>query len=112
MNFGPWKTATIAQNATLSDEIDLGSVYENLLVILPTIDSAATNPHVSNEAGGTFVPLHILNDNATGSFLHADTAGTGVIAIIFRIGAVQHIKISVDAAQSTAAVSIPVRGFS
>lgn len=122
MKVSQFKTATIdidrASEFTgddvdqFSSLVDLDSIYENLLVILPDLTSATVSIYVqeTKEIDEVPVVLHILDDDATGSFLHATTAGTGAIACIFRIGGVQHIRVRANANQA-ADRSIKVRGF-
>lgn len=107
---GAWKTATIAKDATLSDVVDLGNSFGKLLVLVPTITSATVSVHISNESGGTYYPVQSFDADATGHFLHASTADTGGIALIFNLGGVQFVKIATGAGQG-AARSILVRGI-
>ena len=106
----PWKSAVIAKNGTLSAEVDLGRDYKKILVLLPVIDSATISPQISTASGGTFYPVHIVDADATGSFLHATTAGVGSVSVIFNIGGAQFVKFLAGAAQTTAAVTLYVRG--
>ena len=106
-----WKSAVIASGGTLSAEVDLGKDYKRVLVIAPTIDSATINVKVATASGGTYYSMYILDADATGSFLHATTAGTGAIAVTFDIGGAQYVKILVGAAQSSGAVTFLVRGI-
>ena len=108
----PWKDAviTITTSTTVSAEVNLEANYEFLTVICPALTSATVNIHISDNPSGTFAPLHALDDDATGSFLHASTAGVGAMAFVFRIGGVQHIKVVAGAAQA-ANRTFKVRGF-
>ncbi len=98
---GQWKDALVdvSVDADLSEEVDLGAPFEDLVVLIPTIKSATVTVHVAKEKGGTYYPLHILDDDATGSFVSANTAATTSNCIIFRIGGFQFVKIALGATQ-------------
>jgi hypothetical protein len=102
LGVGPWKTVQIdiSDSDVLSDECDLGGEFQDLLVIIPTITSSTIGVNVAKESGGTFYPLHILDDDATGSFLSATTAAVTSLAIIFHVGAARFIKITAGSAQA------------
>jgi hypothetical protein len=106
-----WKSATIASGGTVSGEVDLGGNYSRILVLIPTIDSATITPSVAMASGGTFFAMEALDADATGSFAHATTAGTGGEAVIFNIGGAQYVKLTAGAAQSSGAVTLYVRGI-
>jgi len=107
-----WKTAVIASAGTVSAEVDLGSTFENVMVLIPTIDSATISLSISNVSGGTFFPLHEWNDaDADGTVLKATTAGTGGISAVFSGVGAQFLKVVAGAAQNGGARSILVRGF-
>ncbi len=92
--------------------LDLGEAYEFITVLIPTIESATITPYIQNDekvATNPF-PIHVLDDDATGSFLHATSAGTGGIAVTFRIGGVQYIRLYTGADQ-TADRAFLVKGF-
>ena len=113
LSIGDWKTALIdiSESTTLSAEVDLGSEFEDLLVLVPTITSSTVTVHVAKESGGTFYPLHILDDDATGSFASASTAATTSIALLFKIGGIRYIKIACGSAQETTDKTFYVRGI-
>jgi hypothetical protein len=94
------------------DLIDLGENYENLLVIIPTITSATVSIYIQMDEAIDSVPvvLHILDDDATGSFLHATTAATTTNVCIYRIGAARFIRLRANANQ-LADRTFYVRGF-
>ena len=106
--FGVWKSDTIS-SGTSTAEIDLGNTFEKLLVLIPTITSATTTVHVSNASGGTFYPMHALDDDATGSFVHATSAATTTLGVVFNLGGAQYIKVVFGATQT--AVTVTVRGI-
>lgn len=118
-----WQTATLDydRSATqfvgddvdrFTDLIDLGADYENILVFIPTIDSSVVTPYIQRDSSTATVPvaMHILDDDATGSFAHATTAGTGAITVIFRIGATRYLRLYTGSNQ-TADRTFYVRGF-
>ena len=102
LGVGPWKTVQIdvSDSDVLSDECDLGGEFQDLLVIVPTITSSTIGVNVAKDSGGTFYPLYILDDDATGSFLSATSAGTATLAVIFHIGGIRFIKITAGSAQA------------
>ena len=108
----PWITTTLAYatDDDLTPEVNLQANYEFLTVILPVLESTTVTVHISDASAGTFIPLHILDDDATGSFAHATSATEGTIAVIFKIGGVQFIKVSLNTGQ-TADRIFKVRGF-
>lgn len=102
---GAWKAALIDINRSseftgddvdqYSELVDLGEGFNDLLVLIPTIDSAVVSIYVQKGPGKDEIPvsLNILDDDATGHFAHATTAGTGAIAIVFHIGGAEFIRI-------------------
>ena len=109
---GAWKTATIAITETLSGEVNLGMDYENVLVLIPTIDnSTQISVQVAKDVGGTMFPVHDWNDSdADGTVLQATVAGAGGIAVVFKIGGAQLIKLLASVAQDGGARTFYVRG--
>lgn len=112
LDCSPWISSLldISSDDDLTPEIDLQGNYEFLTVILPSLDSSTVTVHISKEHGGTFVPVHYFDSDETGSFAHATSATTGSIAVTFRIGGVQYVKIAFGTGQS-ADETIWVRGF-
>lgn len=123
MNWGQWKTALIDIDRAVdgfagddvdqySELVDLGWEYEYLIVEVPTITSATVSIVGQRGSAITTVPLpiHILDDDATGSFLHATTAGTTSLYVIFRIGGLRYIRI-LAAGNQAADRTFYVRGF-
>lgn len=107
---GEWKTATIAQGATLSQEVNLGRVYQRLMVIIPTIDEASVNIQVSEKSGGTFQDLYLTSFTDGDDDKAITTASGGGFAWVVPIGGFQFIKIQTSAQQTTAAVNFRVCG--
>ncbi len=110
--FSKWFSLLLDQSVDddLTPELDLVNDYEFVTVLIPTIDSSTVTVHVSNEKGGTFYPVHALDDDATGSFASATTAAVTSIAVTFRIGGAQYIKVAFGSGQS-ADVNLLVKGF-
>jgi hypothetical protein len=75
--------------------IDLGQEYENVLVFVPTITSSTISLCLQRDKEISTVPiaLHILDDDATGSFLSATTAAVTSCYILFNTGAIQFLRI-------------------
>ena len=93
--------------------VDLGGIFEFLTVIIPALSASGTvNPYIQEGGGIDEVPVivHALDDDATGSFAHATSSGAGAIAVTFRIGATQYVRLYVSADQ-TANRTFKVRGF-
>ena len=105
-----WKTATIATGGTVSSEVDLGSTFANVTVLVPAIDSATLALSIAEKSGGTFYPTHLLKE-AGGSQALLTTASTGSLSLTFRTFGCQFIKLTAGAAQTSGAVAILVRGF-
>lgn len=94
-----WVTTTTT--GTLSAEVDLGAVFPKVAVNLPaTITSATVSLHISPTSGGTFVPLYALDDDATGDFASATTAGTAAKHVVFEVGAARYVKVAYGASQT------------
>lgn len=122
MRGSPWKTALVDISRDtefsgddvdqISELVDLGKEYNKLLVFVPTIDSATVSVMVQRDGEIDTVPvvLHVLDDDATGSFLHATSAGTGGIAVIFEIGGCQFVRVVANANQSPD-ITFNVRGI-
>lgn len=106
----PWLTATVAQNATTSGEVDLGNIYRRLVVLIPTLDSSTVTVHISDESSGTFYPVNAFDADTTGDFAHATSAGTAAKAVVFRIGGAQYIKVVCGSSQSSSARTFLLRG--
>lgn len=123
MKISEWKTGTVdidrASEFTgddvdqFSDLIDLGAIYEFITVHLgSTITSGTIQPYVQRTEKTDEVPVikMQLDDDATGSFAHADTAATTIRSVTFRIGGYQYIRIRLTGNQA-ADETLYVRGF-
>mgnify|MGYP001617015044 CR=1 FL=1 len=109
---GSWKSAvlTIATDTQNSAAVDLGRGFENLQVIIPTIDSSVVNIKVADTLAGTYNLLNHTGINAAGHFLPGTTAGVGGITALFKLGGFQFIKVYCGTAQ-TANRTFTVRGM-
>jgi len=98
-------------SGTSTAEIDLGYACSKVLVMFPTISNGTTTVHVSDsdQAGGTYYPMHALDDDATGSFVHATSGATTSLGVIFSIGGSRYIKVVFGASQTS--VTVYVRGI-
>ena len=99
---GGWQAATIADEGTSSDEVDLGRPCDLLEIQIPTIDSGTIKIQVAESSGGTFLDL---GDGLT------TPSGTHNYADVFKLGGYQFIKVVSSVTQSTAEVLIRVRGW-
>ncbi|MFA5377308.1 MAG: hypothetical protein WC455_16275 [Dehalococcoidia bacterium] len=109
---GQWKDALIDIDRDVeftgddvdrySKIVDLGGVYENIEVKLPTITGSVVQAYGQQGNGLTEVPLpiNIFDADATGHFAHATTTGPGGFYITFHIGGFQFIRIHTDANQA------------
>ena len=95
-----------------SELVDLGAEYENLCVFIPTIDSGVVSVYVQRDGESDTVPviIHVLDDDATGSFAHSTTDGTGGIVVNFELGAIRYLRMHVAADQDPD-VTFYVRGY-
>jgi len=119
---GPWKSVLMDVDRDTeftgddadqySALVDLGADYEFVVVVIPTITSSVIGVSIQRNPGVSEVPvrMYTLDDDATGSFLHAHTAATTTQVIIFRIGAVQFLRIKADTNQA-ADRTFYVRGY-
>jgi hypothetical protein len=96
-----WKTATIAQDGTVSGAVDLGDHYDSMKIIIPTIDSANISLQVSRD-NSTFQQLGDSNNYFA--------AGTGAISTVFNLYGWRYVKVVASAAQTTGAVTFYVQG--
>lgn len=112
LNAGGWKTALVDIDRTseftgddvdqYSKLVDLEADFSDVLVWIPTITSATVTLAIQKSGLETEVPelLYILDDDATGHFLSATTAGTVGAIILFHVGAVQYLRIKCSANQA------------
>ncbi len=119
-----WKTATLVYDRSdleftgddvdqFSSLVDLGEGYEYLAVFIPALSANGTVAvWVQRDGAIATIPVvvHILDDDATGSFLHATSSGAGGIFVIFRIGGARYVRIRVNADQ-TANRLFQIKGF-
>lgn len=110
-----WLSATIDKAGQTSNAVDLGTGYKELLVLIPTIDSATTTVHLAKEEGGTYYPLYeTFNLNAADTIQDAPliTAdATTAHSVVFKIGGARFVKIYVSATQDTAERVFYVKGI-
>jgi len=111
LDFSEWKSTIMADNGTLSAEVNLGKPYKKVMLIGPAIVSGTLSINIAMTAGGTYYPIHILDDDATGSFLSATTAATTSIAIEFPVGAAQFVKVLSSVSQTGGPLTFYVRGI-
>lgn len=121
MNSGQWQTALMdidrATEFTGDDVdqytklVDLGDDFANVLVKFPAITSSTVGIVIQESQWITEVPspVYILDDDATGSFLHATTAATTALSVVFHVGAARFIRIKCGSNQA-ADVEFRVKG--
>ena len=82
--------------------VDLGQDFANVLVVIPTITSSTVGVSIQMEPGKTQVPvaMYILDDDATGCFLHATTAATTAMVVKYEIGGARYLRIKCGANQA------------
>jgi len=97
----PWRTATIANGDTVSDEVDLMNNCEYMQVILPPLTDGTIKVQVCEASCETFQDL--------GSGVTTATT-TGGYSTTFKIGGYQFIKIVSSVSQGDERI-IKVRGM-
>lgn len=124
MKVSEWKTVTLDYDRAsdgFTDEdvdrftelVDMVEAYEFLIVLIPTIESALVSVRIQNDEKVTTNPfaVHHFHDNdADGTVLQASTDGTGGIAVIFRIGGAQYLRLYTSANQTSDRAFL-VKGF-
>lgn len=108
-----WLPALIDQDVDpdLSEEVDLDGYFEFLTVLIPTLDgSYTTTVHIAMTPGGTYYPLHMFDTNAVGNFAQITDGAATSLALTFRIGGAQYIKIASGTSVSNDK-TFYVRGF-
>lgn len=93
--------------------IDLGDNFEFITVILGSvITSSVLGPWIQMDGDIDTVPVivHVLDDDATGSFAHATTAAVTQVAVTFRIGGAQWLRMRFGSNQA-ADETFYIRGF-
>lgn len=85
-----------------SSVIDLGDNYEFVEIIIPTITSSTTGIAIQMNEHTDSVPsiVYVLDDDATGCFLHATTAATTAMTVVFRLGAARWFRIKMGSNQA------------
>jgi len=79
-----------------SELVDLGANFDKVLVILPALTSAVVSLYIQKDGNEDTIPVQLqaLDDDATGHFAHATTAGTGAIAVLFKlVGGIQYLRV-------------------
>jgi len=108
-----WKTALIdiSESDTLSNEVDLGSEFDKLTVLVPTITSSTITIHVAKSSGDTYHPIYKLKQEAVADTAQITTAETTSKAVTFNIGGVRYVKVSCGSAQQTTDKTFYVQGY-
>jgi len=101
-SYGEWKAATIAQDGTSSDGVDLGQDYNYLEIQIPTLVSCTIKLQVAEKTGGIF---RDLGDGIT------TDPGTHNYHDVFYLGGWQFIKVVSSVQQTGSDKLIRVRGM-
>lgn len=125
MKVSEWKTLLLDYNRAsdgFTDEdvdrftelLDLGEAYEFLTVLIPALDSSGTvSVRIQKDEKVTTNPVALhgfLDADGDNTILQATTSGAGSIAVTFRIGGAQYLRLYVSADQS-ANRTFYVKGF-
>lgn len=106
---GTWVSAIVADEGTTSAEADLGAVWPEAVIYVPTIDNATVAVNISMTSGGTFAGLRLTNVDGTDEPILAG-ASTGGFFWRVPLGA-QYVKIVCGAAQSNGPRTFYIRGI-
>ncbi len=101
MKQGNWKTALfdISESTTLTAEVDLGDVFDTLLIRIPTITAASISVKVAEASGGTFQDLY-MTIPTTGAPIQVKTSSATTAHILqLPLGGFQYIKLLSSAEQ-------------
>lgn len=102
INGGAWITATIANSAATTGEIDLGGPADYMEVDLPALDSCTIALTAATTSGGTFKGVGVNSPTTT------TTTGTKQDTLL--VGGKQFIKV-ITSVNQTAERTLQVRGF-
>ncbi len=91
--YGSWQDCkiTIATDDDLSAAVDLGAVYDTLIVQIPTLTVSDLTLYAAETLTGTYYPV--------GNSITV-VAGTGGFIDIWELGGFQYIKIGTSAGQA------------
>ncbi len=106
---GEWVSAVVAKDGTTSAEADLGAVWPEAVIYVPTIDNATVAVNISMTTGGTFAGLRLTNVDGTDEPILAG-ASTGGFFWRVPLGA-EFVKIVCGAGQTSAARTFYIRGI-
>ena len=101
-SYGEWKAATIPQDGTSSDEVDLGQDYNYLEIQIPTLVSCTIKLQVAERTGGTFRDFGDGVTTDPGAHNYHD---------VFYLGGWQFIKVVSSVTQTGSSKLIRVRGM-
>ena len=97
---GSWVDAVVNGAGKISPEVDLGRVWETLMLVVPTCNAMELTLEVSEKSGGTFQDLHITDTIAADTNQWTLTDGSGDVTAVAPIGGFQFIKVKVTNAQN------------
>lgn len=99
MIHGEWKTCVVSSE--VSDEVDLGRVYETVIIHIPTISAARVDVRGARKTGGD-CPLIWVQEAGNKHAAVTSSSETGDCMWVVRIGGFQYIKLRVYPAPGTA----------
>ncbi len=107
MKIGSWKVATIAAYdagppevaGVLSAEVDLGDVFDALIIRIPTITAASISVKVAEASGGTFNDLYMTIPTTGGNIQVLTSSATTAHILQLPLGGFQFIKLLSSEAQ-------------
>ncbi len=102
MKIGEWKTALIDQSEDddLTAEVDLGDVYDSILIRIPTLTSSSISLKVAEVSGGTFQDLYMTIPTSGANIQVKTSKATTAHIIQMPLGGFQFIQISASDAQA------------
>jgi hypothetical protein len=101
MKIGSWVTGLIdiSEDDDLTAEIDLGDVYDTVIIRIPTLTSSSISLQVAEASGGTFNDLY-MTIPTTGKPIQIKTDKATTAHIVqMPLGGFQYIKIAASDAQ-------------
>lgn len=100
MIHGEWVSGVITAGATLSAEADLGRVYEQVMIYVPTLGTCQVSFQISRVSGSGFANLFVTDPADGSNNLIITDLTAGDFYWIAPIGGFRYIKAQVSAAQS------------
>ncbi len=101
MKIGKWETALIdiSESTTLTAEVDLGDVFDSVLIRIPTLTSSSISLKVAEATAGTFNDLYMTIPTSGANIQVKTDKATTAHIIQMPLGGFQFIKILASDAQ-------------